>query len=87
MDEGFLGYTVVRRVAEKIDNAVAITHPFGCGQWGTSYSNTFNILEGLASNPNVYGALVIGLGCESLFSNSLADKIKESNKPVESFNN
>ncbi|MHA2007025.1 MAG: UxaA family hydrolase [Promethearchaeota archaeon] len=77
---------VVRRVAEKIDNAIAITHPFGCGQWGRSYSNTFNILEGLASNPNVYGALVIGLGCENLFSDRLADKIKESKKPVESFN-
>jgi len=78
--------TVVRRVAEKIDNAVAITHPFGCGQRGISFSNTFNILEGLASNPNVYGALVIGLGCENLFSSLLADKIKESEKPVESFN-
>jgi altronate dehydratase large subunit len=78
--------TVVRRVAEKIDNAVAITHPFGCGQWGISYSNTFNILAGLASNPNIYGALVIGLGCETLFSNLLADKIKESKKPVDSFN-
>ena len=77
--------TVVRRVAEKIDNAIAITHPFGCGQWGISYSNTFNILAGLASNPNVYGALVIGLGCETLFSNLLADKIKESKKPVDSF--
>ena len=43
-------------------------------------------MEGLASNPNVYGALVIGLGCESLFSNHLADKIKESKKPVDSFN-
>ena len=78
--------TVVRRVAEKIDNAIAITHPYGCGQWATSYSNTFNILAGLASNPNVYGALVIGLGCETLFSNRLADKIRESKKPVDSFN-
>ena len=78
--------TVARRVAEKIDNAVAITHPHGCGQSGRNFSNTFNILAGLGSNPNVYGALVIGLGCENLFSNDLADKIRESKKPVESFN-
>ena len=78
--------TVARRVAEKIDNAVAITHPHGCGQSGRSFSNTFNILAGLGSNPNVYGALVIGLGCENLFSIDLADKIRESKKPVESFN-
>ncbi len=78
--------TVARRVAEKIDNAVAITHPHGCGQSGRSFSNTFNILAGLGSNPNVYGALVIGLGCENLFSNVLADEIRKSKKPVESFN-
>lgn len=78
--------TVARRVAEKIDNAVAITHPHGCGQSGRNFSNTFNILAGLGSNPNVYGALVIGLGCENLFSIDLADKIRESKKPVESFN-
>jgi len=78
--------TVVRRVAEKIDNAIAITHPFGCGQGGISLSNTFNILAGLASNPNVFGALVIGLGCEVIFSSLLADKIKKSEKPVNSFN-
>ena len=78
--------TVVRRVAAKVDNAIAITHPYGCGQWAISYSNTFNILAGLASNPNVYGALVIGLGCETLFSNRLADRIRESEKPVKSFN-
>jgi len=78
--------TVVRSVANKIDNAVAITHPWGCGQWGTNFSNTFNILTGIGSNPNVSGVLVIGLGCENLFSIDLANKIKESKKPVESFN-
>jgi altronate dehydratase large subunit len=78
--------TVARRVAEKIDNAVAITHPHGCGQFGRNFTNTFNILAGLGSNPNVYGALVIGLGCENLFSSDLAEKIRESKKSVESFN-
>jgi altronate dehydratase large subunit len=77
--------TVARKVAEKIDNAVAITHPHGCGQFARNFSNTFNILAGLGANPNVYGVLVIGLGCENLFSSDLADKIRESNKPVESF--
>ncbi|MFW9895089.1 MAG: UxaA family hydrolase [Candidatus Thorarchaeota archaeon] len=78
--------TVARRVAEKIENAVAITHPYGCGQRGRNFSNTFNILTGLGSNPNVYGVLVIGLGCENLYSNILADKIRESKKPAEFFN-
>jgi altronate dehydratase large subunit len=77
--------TVVRRIANKIENAVAITHPLGCGQMGKDFSNTFNVLAGLAINPNVYGALVVGLGCENLKSNRLAEKIKKSEKPVEFF--
>ncbi|MFX1278676.1 MAG: UxaA family hydrolase [Promethearchaeota archaeon] len=78
--------TVARRVAEKIDNGIAITHPFGCGEGGIGLSNTFNILAGLASNPNVYATLVIGLGCEVIFSNFLADQVKKYEKPVASFN-
>ncbi|MFX1478302.1 MAG: UxaA family hydrolase, partial [Promethearchaeota archaeon] len=77
--------TVVRRIANEIDNAVAITHPLGCGQMGRDFSNTFNVLAGLAINPNVYGALIVGLGCENLKSSRLAEKIKKSKKPVEFF--
>ncbi|MHA2181140.1 MAG: UxaA family hydrolase, partial [Promethearchaeota archaeon] len=68
-----------------IDNAVAITHPWGCGQRGRNFTNTFNILTGLGNNPNIYAVLVIGLGCENLFSINIADKIKASKKPVDSF--
>jgi altronate dehydratase large subunit len=78
--------TVARRVAENVDNAVAITHPLGCGQFGRDFTYTFRTLTGLANNPNVYGVLVIGLGCENLSSSNLAKKVKETKKPVEAFN-
>lgn len=77
--------SVARRVAEKIDNAVAITHPAGCGQFGRDFIYTFRTLTGLANNPNVYGVIVIGLGCENLLSSNLANSIKKSQKPVEFF--
>lgn len=77
--------SVARRVAEKIDNAVAITHPAGCGQFGRDFIFTFRTLTGLANNPNVYGVIVIGLGCENLLSGNLANNIKKSQKPVEFF--
>jgi altronate dehydratase large subunit len=77
--------TVVRQIANKFDDVVAITHPLGCGQLGRDFTNTFNTLAGLAINPNVYAALVIGLGCENLKSSRLAEKIKKSEKPVEFF--
>ncbi|MFX1326373.1 MAG: UxaA family hydrolase, partial [Promethearchaeota archaeon] len=77
--------SVARRVAERVDNAVAITHPAGCGQFGRDFIYTFRTLTGLANNPNVYGVIVIGLGCENLLSSNLANNIKKSQKPVEFF--
>ncbi|MHA1373590.1 MAG: UxaA family hydrolase [Promethearchaeota archaeon] len=76
---------VAEQIASKLDDTVAITHPLGCGQFGPDYSNTFRTLVGLGSNPNIYGAVVVGLGCENLKSNVLAKNIKRTKKPVEFF--
>ncbi|MBY9010128.1 MAG: UxaA family hydrolase, partial [Candidatus Lokiarchaeota archaeon] len=76
---------VVQQIANKVEDAVPITHPLGCGQFGPDYSNTLNTLIGLGKNPNVYGAVIIGLGCENISSRLLANNIKKSNKPVEFF--
>ncbi|MHA1191588.1 MAG: UxaA family hydrolase [Promethearchaeota archaeon] len=76
---------VAEQIANKIDDAVAITHPLGCGQFGPDYSNTFRTLVGLGSNPNIYGVVVVGLGCENLKSKVLAKNIKRAKKPVEFF--
>ncbi len=76
---------VAQQIAKDIDNSVALTHPLGCGQFGTDFSYTSRTLTGLASNPNVYGVVVIGLGCENMPSKLLARKIKRSKKPVEFF--
>ena len=76
---------VVQQIANKLDDAVAITHPLGCGQFGQDYSNTFRTLVGLGSNPNIYGVVVVGLGCENLKSKVLAKNIKRTKKPVEFF--
>ncbi len=76
---------VAQQISRNIDNSVAITHPLGCGQFGPDFSYTLRTLTGLASNPNVYGVVVIGLGCENMPSKLLARKIKQSKKPVEFF--
>ena len=76
---------VVRQIANKVKDAVPITHPLGCGQFGPDYSNTLNTLIGLGKNPNVFGAVVVGLGCENINSKLIARNIKKSKKPVEFF--
>ena len=76
---------IAERIAAKIEESVAISHPLGCGQFGPDFNNTFRTLTGLGSNPNIYGVVVVGLGCENLKSKLLAKNIKRSNKPVEFF--
>ncbi|MFX1311514.1 MAG: UxaA family hydrolase, partial [Promethearchaeota archaeon] len=77
--------TVVRSIANKVDNAVAIVHPLGCGQIGQDFLNTIGILSGLASNPNIYGTLLVGLGCENLTIKRISRKIDKTQN-IESFN-
>jgi altronate dehydratase large subunit len=77
---------VAQQIASKIENGIAITHPLGCGQFGPDYTYTLRTLVGLGSNPNVYGVLVVGLGCENLSNKLIAKNIKRSKKPVEFFN-
>ncbi|NHI91419.1 MAG: altronate dehydratase [Candidatus Lokiarchaeota archaeon] len=76
---------VAKKVAEKIENSVALTHSFGCGHFGVDFEYTSRTLAGLAFNPNIFGVLVIGLGCENIQSKMLAKRIKKSKKIVEFF--
>jgi len=76
---------VVEKIARGVENSVAITHPLGCGQFGQDLTNVQRTLVGLGSNPNLYGVLIVGLGCENLKSDYLAKNIKRTKKPVEHF--
>ena len=76
---------VAIQVANKLENGIALPHPLGCGQFGPDFTYTSKTLSGLAINPNVYGVVVIGLGCENITSKLLARQIKRSKKPVEFF--
>jgi len=77
---------IAEKIAYEIENCVAITHPLGCGQFGPDFSYTLRILVGLGTNPNIYGVIVVGLGCENLTSKLIAKNVKRSKKPVEFFN-
>jgi len=77
---------IAEKIAYEIENCVAITHPLGCGQFGPDFSYTLRTLVGLGTNPNIYGVIVVGLGCENLTSKLIAKNVKRSKKPVEFFN-
>ena len=53
-------------MAEGIPGAVAIEHQHGCSQLGGDARLTEHVLTGLGAHPNVAGALVVSLGCETV---------------------
>ena len=73
-------YEPAKSIAAQVEGAVAVTQHHGCG-----YDDMLvNVLVGTGRNPNVAGVLLVGLGCESLSSEILAEGIASTGKPVES---
>src|SRR5699024_7191280 len=62
--------------------AIPIVHSNGCAQLGDDFQVTKNMLVGVASNPNLYASLLIGLGCETNQISGLLKSIPK-NKPLE----
>ena len=60
----------------KATGAIPITHGCGCGQTEEDYQKTQWSLARYAENPNVAGAFVVGLGCEQIDAERLADEIR-----------
>src|SRR5512136_3099901 len=74
---------VVNAIARECPDIKPITHTEGCGRGLTDLPITERTLVGLGCNPNVAAVLVIGLGCEFVRPDSLADQIKAAGKHVE----
>jgi altronate dehydratase large subunit len=77
---------VVAAVARELPDCVPLPHGHGCGRGGEDLGVHFKTLANLASNPNVYGVLVVGLGCEVIKAEYLAERMSHGGKPVEFFN-
>jgi len=73
-----------RIIAENLPGAVSLVNQNGCGEVESSLRITQRILSGLAANPNVFGVLLVGLGCESNKVDEMLSIIySKTKKPVE----
>ena len=75
---------VIGRAPDGIYGAVSFINQNGCGESSRNLRRTQDVLVGMAANPNVYGVVAIGLGCEM---NRMDGFIKElrarTDKPIE----
>jgi altronate dehydratase large subunit len=74
-----------RIIAGLVNGAVSLVNQNGCGEVEGNRKLTQDVLVGLAANPNVYGTILVGLGCEPNCVDDMAAIIKtKTNKPLES---
>ncbi|GEN36356.1 carbohydrate hydrolase [Aneurinibacillus danicus] len=71
------------QITQLVQGTVSFIHQHGCAQVGGDYEQTFRTYVGMGVNPNVYGVVVLGLGCETHQGWKVADEIAKSGKPVE----
>lgn len=75
--------SVVERVANTIEGAIPITHDLGRCQTMSDLKLTFDILCGLAKNPNVGGVVIIDHFREAYCNiDEMGEEISKSGKPV-----
>ncbi|MDY6064942.1 MAG: UxaA family hydrolase [Finegoldia sp.] len=73
-----------RIIANNVQGTVTFNLQLGCSQVGIDFDLTLDTLAGYGANPNVYGVIVVGLGCETAQANLVKEKILErTKKPVE----
>ena len=75
---------VVKKASEGLNRVVSFVGQNGCGENGENLRRTNEILTGLAANPNIYGVVAVGLGCEVNSMDSFLALLREkTSKPVE----
>ncbi|WP_295713799.1 UxaA family hydrolase [uncultured Mitsuokella sp.] len=75
-----------RIAASQVRGAVSIVFNTGCSDVAANTAMSQKVLMGFALHPNVYGVVIIGLGCETVPHAKLREKIQaQTSKPVVSF--
>jgi altronate dehydratase large subunit len=70
-------------ISSQVAGTVTIYNQLGCGQIGSDAQRTIDILIGTGKNPNIFGVVVVGLGCETAQASIVAEGVKKSGKSVE----
>ncbi|HEK8843502.1 TPA: UxaA family hydrolase [Clostridioides difficile] len=72
-----------RIIASQVQGAVTFNNQNGCSQVHSDQQLTMDVMAGYAANPNVYGVIVVSLGCENCQNDLVVDAIKDrTNKPI-----
>ena len=74
---------VVQSIGNALPEVKTITHTEGCGRGPLDVPNSLRTLEGVARHPNVAAVLVVGLGCETLKAELVAERARGGDRSIE----
>lgn len=74
---------VAQAIAQGLKGVIYLPNILGCGQMGEDHRLVKKTLVGFGRNPNVFGVLIVGNGCEQLSPMEIADGIVPTGKWVE----
>ena len=70
-------------IAAQVEGAVSVHNQQGCSQVGADQKWTMEVISGYAANPNVFGTVVVSLGCENCQMDLVVEEIRrKTNKPM-----
>jgi len=70
-------------VAQGIPGALAMGHNLSCSHLGSDLERSTRTLANLAGNPNIYGVVLLGMGCEQMSPERIYQDILKFEKPAE----
>lgn len=77
---------VARKIHERVEGTITFHNHLGCSQSQFDQECTIRTMAGLAANPNVFGTVLISLGCENCQLDLVEKEVKKrTNKPLYSF--
>ncbi len=74
---------VARMISQDLPGTVTVTHSHGCGHLGEEKEHMIRAMAGFCNNPNVAGVLLVGLGCELITPELIAEKMAKTGQRFE----
>ena len=72
-----------RIIAQQVEGAISFNNQQGCSQVAPDQQFTMDVMAGYAANPNIYGTVMVSLGCENCQMDLVVKAIEErTNKPL-----
>jgi altronate dehydratase large subunit len=70
-------------ISRGIPGAIPLGHNLSCSHLGDDLKRSTQTLTNLVGNPNIFGAVLVGMGCEQMSPEKIYQDIQKLDKPVE----